>query len=309
MRTSGTTPPCWTSDSAGSAHHKTPIVVDLNPAELRFANYLEEHGYAWSHEPDYETELGLAAPVLTRPDFLIARDGCRAVAEVRQFETTWLRDAFAKVGGGYMSTGSKEVYGPLRLGLIEKANQLRPFADAGLPLLIVVANPIGADVMLDDHHVMAAMFGNPGFVIPIDPRIGGAPEGAEMHWRLQDYGVFRSPLFEGGEIRDWVNRNAHVSAVVVAHEREHSVDWREKILSRHRATDRTIDAASVAALEAFREIDAAIARGEEPVGSYRWVTVYEVDSHEAQPLPDQWFAGARDERYGFLSNGDYGRLE
>jgi hypothetical protein len=38
-----------------------------------------------------------------------------------------------------------------------------------------------------------------------------------------------------------------------------------------------MDAAIDAYLEAQREIDAAIERGEEPQGSYRWVSVYEVN--------------------------------
>lgn len=43
-------------------------------------------------------------------------------------------------------------------------------------------------------------------------------------------------------------------------------------MRRHPAADRSFDAATDAALAAFKEIDAAIARGEEPQGSYRWVT-------------------------------------
>jgi hypothetical protein len=61
-----------------------------------------------------------------------------------------------------MSTGPKTAYGPLRLGIIEKGDQLRSLAGAGVPLLIVLANPLNADVMLDPHHVMAAMWGTPG---------------------------------------------------------------------------------------------------------------------------------------------------
>src|SRR5688500_18856758 len=59
-------------------------MVAPNLAEERFAAYLNEHGYAWKHEPDYQAELGLPKRLETRPDFLIARDGQRAVGEVRQ---------------------------------------------------------------------------------------------------------------------------------------------------------------------------------------------------------------------------------
>lgn len=32
-------------------------MTELNPAEQRFATYLDEHGYSWKYEPDYKAEL------------------------------------------------------------------------------------------------------------------------------------------------------------------------------------------------------------------------------------------------------------
>jgi hypothetical protein len=112
---------------------------------------------------------------------------------------------------------------------------------------------------------------------------------------------------EGGKVVAWENRQPHVTAVVVAHERLYSDDWREEILARYRVPDRSIKAALDATLEAHREIEAAIERGEEPPGAYRWVSVYEVNGDEAVPLPGDWFNGPRDERYGHTGGG-YGRL-
>ena len=60
---------------------------ELNESEARFAAYLDSHGYAWEHEPDYEKRLGLEAPLPTRPDFLVSRDRAQAFCEVRQ--STW----------------------------------------------------------------------------------------------------------------------------------------------------------------------------------------------------------------------------
>jgi hypothetical protein len=91
------------------------------------------------------------------------------------------------------------------------------------------------------------------------------------------------------------------------HERLYSADWREEILARYRAPDRSMDAAIEATFEAFREIDAAIERNEEPGGSYRWLSVYEVNGDDAVPLPADWFDGPRDERYGH-TDGGYGLL-
>jgi hypothetical protein len=58
-------------------------VAELNLAEQRFAAYLDQYGYGWKHEPDYQVELGLAGRLETKPDFFIERGGHRAVAEGR----------------------------------------------------------------------------------------------------------------------------------------------------------------------------------------------------------------------------------
>jgi hypothetical protein len=174
-------------------------------------------------------------------------------------------------------------------------------------LLVVLANPLNADVMLDAHHVQAAMWGNPGYVIPIDTATGGPAEGQEAYWKLEDYGAFASPVMEDGQIVGWQNRHPHVTAVVVVHERPHSADWREEMMRRHPAADSSFEAATDAALKAIQDINEAIARGEEPEGSYRWASVYEVNGEESVPLPADWFDGPRDERFGY-ADGGYGRL-
>lgn len=94
---------------------------------------------------------------------------------------------------------------------------------------------------------------------------------------------------------------------MVVRERQHSSDWREEFMRRHRSPDNSLEAATEAALNAIKEIDAAIERGEEPEGAYQWVSVYEVNGDQAVPLPAGWFDGPRDERYGY-SAGGYGRL-
>jgi hypothetical protein len=282
-------------------------MVVLNEAEQQFTAYLESHGYTWSHEPDYQTELGLPTLPATKPDFLVARGGMRAVFEVRQFETTAIRDALV-LAGGYMSTGPRKAYKSLRSALVEKAKQLRPLTGAGLPLVIVLANPLGTDVILDEHHVTAAMFGNPSFNIPIDPATGGAPEGAQMHWTLENYGVFCSPVLEGGEIRSWENRNPHVSAVAVVHERLYSTDWHEEIVDRYPPANASMEAAVDAVFEAHQQVAAGVAAGEEPKGAYQWISLYEIDGQDAVPLPTDWFGGLRDERHGsHPDTGGYGR--
>jgi hypothetical protein len=280
----------------------------MNRAETRFAAYLDAHGYRWAFEPDYQDAFGLAEHPRTEPDFLIWRTGTRAVCEVRQFETTRLRDALKKAGGHSSCVDPRLVYGGLRSGIREKAEQLRPFASLRVPLVVVLANPLGADVMLDSRHVSAAMFGNPSFRFQVDSTTGVLAADTEMHLVLEDYGVFRSPVMDGAVIVGWENRFPHVSAVAVVHERLNSTDWREGIIEGIPVADQSIDAASRAAFRALKEINAAVAAGEEPAGAYQWVELYECDGEEAVRLPTSWFDGARDRRFGFLNTGAYGRL-
>jgi hypothetical protein len=281
-------------------------VTQLNPAEQRFAAYLEDHGYSWKHEPDYQAELELDERPATTPDFLIERGRKRAVAEVRQFDSSVLQKQLSGMGRGGV-VGSEKVFGAQRSAMYEKAKQLRPLAGANVPLLIVLANPLGLLVPLDDDHVQAAMWGNPGFGFAIDTTTGGPSEGHEPYFQLEDYGAFASPVMEGDKVVGWRNKHPHVTAVVVVHERLYSADWREEIMTRYRAPDRSMEAAVEATFKALREVESAQQRGEEPEGSYRWVSVYEVNGEEAVPLPVRWFNGPRDERYGFAGEG-YGRL-
>lgn len=281
-------------------------MADLNEAEHLFAAYLDDHSYAWKHEPDYQAELGLAAPLATKPDFLIERGGHGAVAEVRQFESSVLQNHLSKIGRAGVVRPEK-VFGAQRSAMYEKAQQLRPLSGAGVPLLIVLANPLGKLVPLDDWHVQVAMWGNAAVSVPIDTTTGGAAEGRAPYLQLENYGVFASPVKEGDQIVGWENRHSRITAVMVVHERPYSDDWREEIFARYRAPDRSRDAAIDAYQEAQHEIDEAIVRGEEPQGSYRWVSVFHVNGDNAEPLPAYWFDGPRDERYGY-TEGSYGRL-
>jgi hypothetical protein len=237
----------------------------------------------------------------------VSRGTIRAICEVRQFESTVIRDAMPE-GGGVRSLSAKQVYGPLRSGIFEKAKQLRPFAGMGLPLVIVLANPLNADVTLDPHHMVAAMFGNPAVSIPIDLRTGASVPSSEPALTMQDYGVFRSPQHGPDGSVTWFDRHPHVSAVAVVNERAHADDWRESIIARHRTPDADLPVAREALLRALNEIDARTANGEVPVGSYRWITVYETDGEEAAPLPRDWFAESRDRRFAFGAEGSYSEV-
>jgi hypothetical protein len=202
----------------------------------------------------------------------------------------------------------KLAYGTLRSGLWEKAAQLRPFASLGVPMIIVVANPSGGDVMLDDHHIIVAMFGNPSVRFSIDRETGSPVAGTGMSFSLEDYGVFRSPVREDGRVIGWENRHPHVSAVAVVHERLRSADWREEILRQIPARDRSLEAAIESTLRGLKAVDEAVAAGKEPQGAYRWVEIYELDGDDALPVPAGWFRGERDRRHGLRDDGSYGPI-
>jgi hypothetical protein len=129
-----------------------------------------------------------------------------------------------------------------------------------------------------------------------------------MHVVLEDYGVFRSPVMDGAQIVGWENRFPYVSAVAVIQERLNSTDWRQEIIERIPVADQSIDAASRAAFRAMKEVDSAVAAGEEPDGAYQWLELYECDGEDAVQLPSSWFGGTRDRRFGFLKTGAYGML-
>lgn len=279
----------------------------MNHAEQRFASYLEANDYSWTFEPDYQAEFALVERLKTKPDVLVSRGGMRGVCEVRQFETTRIRDALEKAGGRSF-LGPKTAYGALRSAIWEKAEQLRLLRGLGVPLIIVLANPLQADVVLDDRHIPAAMFGNPKFGFTIDPTRGGLAEGTKVRLSLEDYGVFRSPIWHGEQLVGWENRHPHVSAVAVVHERLNSADWRDEIMRSIPVSDQTLEAAGKAAVLALRKVKERVAAGEEPSGTYRWVDLYEVDGDQAVAVPVGWFDGIRDRRFGFHDGGGYGRL-
>ena len=242
----------------------------MNLSEQRFDAYLRENGYVSEFEPDWRVRLDLPRAPTTCPDFLVSRGASRAVCEVRGFETEGIRKHLAG-WIGVATLSERQRFGPLRWALAEKAKQLIPFAGSGLPLVIVLSNPLGAGVMLDDVSVCAAM------------RIALSPPGAP-------------------------NSHPHVSGVVVVHERRHADDWIDGALATATPpATRTIAGAVDRIFDALPLIAARRAAGEEPPGSYRWLDVYEVRG-STTPLPTDWFDGERDRRYGVSPDGSYARL-
>lgn len=129
-------------------------------AELLFERYLHAHGYEWEHEPD----LGIG----TKPDYRILHSEFVVICEVKQFTTQAIRD-LGREAGGPVVVPPHLMYRTIRAQLDSAARQLRPLDGRGLPLVIVLANPSAATVLLDPPTLFHAMYGDGGWVTPNRP--------------------------------------------------------------------------------------------------------------------------------------------
>lgn len=269
------------------------------------ATYFAEHGVVFQFEPPWSEVFGIE--VVDNPDFLVDPGGVRAVAEVKQFETTRIRDRLA--GGRVAILGEADVFGSIRRQITQPAReQLKAFAGLGVPLVVVLTNPLGADVQLDFFHVAHAILGNPTYTVPI------GPEGAVGEGRMiaENYGAFVSTGPEGAPTK-LVNHHPHVSAVVVIHERELAADWRQGVFAQEPKL--SPDAGRDARIaRANRLIEALERAGDPPEGAYRWASVYDLSGNptppgfRGAPLPRSLFDGPRDEWFGFR-DGEFGALD
>jgi hypothetical protein len=265
--------------------------------DQRFEAYLVDREIPYEYEPPWKERLGVSTK--RNPDFLIEPAGARVVAEGKQFETTRITDRLTR-SGGTAALSDREVYGNLRAKMTSTAReQLLPFADAGVPLVVVLANPLGADVSMDFHHVSHAILGNPKFTISVGPN---APPNDPGEYFAEDYGAFVSVTGTG-----LVNHHPDVSAVVVVQERAHEQDWIEAKFAEEPDAD-TFEDTGAAMLHYLGVRDRLAAEGETaPEGSYRWVDVYDLSGNPTPPgfrgvpLPRALFSGPRDRWYGFTA--------
>jgi hypothetical protein len=178
----------------------------------------------------------------------------------------------------------------------------------GVPLVIALTNPLGADVALDFFHVAYAILGNPKYTIPVGPD-GPVGEGEMI---AKDYGAFVSVVQDGKRTR-LVNHHTHISAVVVVHERELAADWRQEVFARQPKISPA--AGRDERVEHFNRLRVALEQaGPPPEGAYRWASVYDLSGNPTEPgfqgtpLPRSLFDGPRDEWFGFR-DGDFGELD
>lgn len=267
-------------------------------ADTRFEAYLDDHEIAFEYEPDWRARFDVGGA--SNPDFLVDPAGTSAVCEVKRFTTRRITEHLIAAGGTAWLP-DKMVFGPVRSAMTDAAQkQLLDFAALDLPLVVVLANPLGADVSLDSEHVTNAMLGNPKFRIAVGP---GAPPDDPGQSFAEDYGAFVSVL-PGGGLR---NHNPHVSAVVVVHER----DYRSSEIERRLSGEPDVEDFGSTGAAMAHYLDAARrweANDDLPEGSYRWVEVFDLSGNPTPPgftgraMPRSLFGGPRDRWYGFVGD-------
>jgi hypothetical protein len=115
---------------------------------LFFENYCALNGY----DPEYGVRWHERFAVNTDKDFdyLIERVGDRAIVEVKHFETRRMKDQLLATPGRAIYFGGPDLYAKLQVSVRDVSQeQLAPFASVGLPLVVVVTNPMQSDVSFD----------------------------------------------------------------------------------------------------------------------------------------------------------------
>lgn len=256
-------------------------------SEAWFDEYVQSHG----QDPgDPEPDLGIEK----NPDRLITWNGHQVVCEIKQFES----HPFVRVLDRAGTLSVAEVLNPVRRKVSKAARQLKPLAESGLPLVVVLANPKGLPVALSDNEVVWALFGDPIIQLTIDTTTGAA-SGPPQH----TVGRNSRLLFN----------HQYLSAVVVLHRGSHRQDWHNACWERMKAEDPEYDPSNldtvIALADRVEEAEnAALANGEIEEGDYLFTEVFTAVSETAAPLPRDVFDGARDARRDYdPATGNYER--
>jgi len=129
-----------------------------------FEAFLDQQGHDYVFEPDWSQIVG--RPINTRTDYLVQIDGSSIACEVKGFAPSDKRDRIWDWSKGSFWVGPDDELEPIRRQLKEGAKNLKPLAGAGMPLVIVLADPPRSDlqrtnVALDSFNLVGAMYGNP----------------------------------------------------------------------------------------------------------------------------------------------------
>jgi hypothetical protein len=246
-------------------------VARSNPktaADELFEAYLTEHGITFEYEPDWAAKFGIE--VERNPDYLIDPVGARVICEVKQFESTRIMDRLFASPGRAIRISPKEEFLPIQSKVSETAQeQLSPFTGLGIPLVVVLANPLVGDPHLDPYQVSHALIGDP--VIRITHPPGMPPDAPVTQLHEVGHGAFISLQPDGTRI----NRHPFVSAVVTVHQ------WPRR---------------GVVSDDSYRWVHVYDVSGNPTPPGF-----------SGTPLPRRIFNGPRDCWYGF-TDGGFGRI-
>lgn len=253
----------------------------LTKSELWFQRYAAEHGLHGGEE--HEPELGEDA----RPDFRVSAGGPGVICEVKEFVTSSFHRGLQNPGVKMLSP--RDQHGTVRNKIGKAAKrQLRPFADRGEALVVVLANP--RDVQVDIYEpggMIEAMYGDLGYTFDVDPSTG---EGGTGRWECLDGGVF------GG------GRHTYVSAVVVLHRGTHAADARQRWMDEQRWRWDDIEGTKerMAAVWEIVSNDPGFAEAGQTPGEYFFTNTFSTvaaAAGKAVPLPEGVFDGPRDAKW------------
>jgi len=145
--------------------------------DLFFEGYCTANGYITQRDVDWRELYGVDTE--KDPDYLIERGGDQAIVEVKHFETTRTTQRLLDAPGQAVWSGGRELYGTLQSSIRKAGEQLAPSAAVGIPLVIVVTNPLGADVDFEPDDVVSACSGRSSFGSPSRSPTGRSPSSAE----------------------------------------------------------------------------------------------------------------------------------
>jgi hypothetical protein len=254
-----------TQDAAFVAATVMCVTKQLDGGEALFARWLDERRYAYDFEPDWGVE--------TCPDFRVTI-GSEFVAVELESIAGWGMFADLQVG----ELGSRpmaQALKPMRHKIRAAAQQLKPLAGSGMPLVVAIANPDNRPVAFTAELLIAAMYGDPAYEIAEDPS--------------QD----RMLLGRNGKL---TNDHPYVSAVMLVREESAAAAAASRWFDDNRENFETAEAMIAAARQ--MEADGAF-------GSATWVAIDLVDtvSDVAAPIPTAFSLGPDDRRWRPTDDG------
>lgn len=156
-----------------------------NVAERRFAWLLRQRGYLFWTEDRLEEVMAVRGK---RPDFYVRTASFGdLIAEVESFEEPTLLDRKAMAGSRSGFINPKPLLGRMKNAIRRAADQLKPYAEDGLPLLVVLDNWRRVGLPLEETDLIQ-VFGDLIFVATFDPVKGRATDRRWEHGRGRQLG-------------------------------------------------------------------------------------------------------------------------